>query len=112
MTPPLYDSNDVCRERLGVGGWLWRTNGLDDIVSSRIEFERVATPGFCITERLRTGTYIERSELALLIGVLSAFAGFELFQVVSVTTVILFSDMAVACSKTGSSVRFSKRFAS
>jgi len=62
--------------------------------------------------------YSERSELALLIGgfvafaVFGAFAGLELFQVVSVTTVILFSDMAVVCSKTGSSKRFSKRLAS
>lgn len=85
------------------------------MASPRIEFARVATPGVCITDRRRTGMYSERSELALLIGVFVAFAlfaGLELFQVVSVTTVILFSDMAVSCSKTGSSKRFSRRLAS
>ena len=48
-------------------------------------------------------------------GALGRFAGlvgFELFQVVSVTTVILFSDMVVASSNLGSSVKFSRRLAS
>jgi len=39
-------------------------------------------------------------------------AGLELFHVVSVTTVILFSDIVAASSNLGSSVRFSRRFAS
>jgi len=82
----------------------------------RIEFARVATPGVWITDLLRTGTYIERSEFARLIEVLGGFgggfAGFELFHVVSVITLIVLCDMVVTFSNAGSSSRFSNLFAS
>jgi Fe-S cluster assembly iron-binding protein IscA len=63
-------------------------------------------------DRLRTGMYRERSEFVRVIVALGGCAGFELFHVVSVTAVILFSDMAAACSSCGSSARFSRRLAS
>jgi hypothetical protein len=58
--------------------------------------------------------YRDTSELARLMGAADAagFVGFELFHVVAVTTDILFSDMPVACSKAGSSTRFSSRLPS
>jgi hypothetical protein len=63
-------------------------------------------------DRLLTGMYNDTHELARVMGALGGFVGFELFHVVSVTTDILFSDMAAACSSPGSSARFSRRFAS
>lgn len=64
-------------------------------------------------DRLRTGMYSDRSELARVMGALGGWcAGLELFHVVSVTVVILFSDIVVAYSSPGSSARFSRRFAS
>jgi hypothetical protein len=113
-TPFLKDSMDCCRDIFGVGGWLNRKFGLAD-GPSRTELARVATPGFCMTERRRTGMYRDKSELARLIVVLGGFVGcvgLELFHVVSVTTVILFSDIVAASSNLGSSVRFSRRLAS
>jgi len=68
-----------------------------------------------MTERRLTGIYRDKSELARLMVVLGGFegcAGLELFHVVSVTTVILFSDMVAASSNLGSSVRFRRRLAS
>jgi hypothetical protein len=103
MTPLLYDSNDCCRDKLGLAGWLWRKLSLGNGGMSRVELERVATPGFCSTDRRRTGIYSEMSEFERVMGALGAFAGFELFHVVSVTTV---------CSSPDSSAKFNKRFAS
>jgi hypothetical protein len=71
----------------------------------------VATPGFWMTDRLRTGIYSDTSEFARLRLALGGFVGFELFQVVSLTTVILFSDMVMARSNLGSSVKFRRRLA-
>jgi hypothetical protein len=112
MTPLLYDSTDCCRDKLGVGGWLWRKLGWGKGGRSRVEFDRVATPGVCMMDRLRTGMYNETSELARVMGALGGCAGFELFHVVSVMAAALFSDMVAACSSCGASSRFSKRFAS
>lgn len=75
---------------------------------------RVATPGVCMMDRLRTGVYSDRSEFALLIGVLAAcggFVGFELFHVAS-DIVVFLSDTVAACSEPGSSTRFSNLLAS
>ena len=63
-------------------------------------------------DRLRTGMYSDTVELARVMGALGGCAGLELFHVVSVTVVILFSDIVVAYSSPGSSARFSRRFAS
>jgi len=56
--------------------------------------------------------YNETSELVRVIGELGIFAGLELFHVVSVTAVIMLSDMAAALSSCGSSAKFNSRFAS
>ena len=63
-------------------------------------------------ERLLTGMYSDTSELERVIGALGGFDGLELFQVVSVTTGNLLSDMTVARSNPDSSGKFSRRFAS
>jgi hypothetical protein len=112
-TMPLrYDSTECLRDRLGVGGWLWRKfRGSGG--SSRVEMERVATPGVWMMDRLRTGKlYNEASEFARVMGALGGCVGLELLASVSVATVVLISDMVPTCSRPGSSVRFSKRFAS
>ena len=70
----------------------------------------MATPGVWIMDRLRTGMYNDTSELARVMGALGGCDGFELFHVVSVTDVLLFSDMAGP--NPGSSSRFNRRFAS
>jgi hypothetical protein len=82
---------------------------------------RVATPGFCITDLLRTGVlYSDRSEFTRLMVLLAGcglvglvrLVGFELFHVTSETASLLASDIALACSKAGSSVTFTSLFAS
>jgi len=112
MMPLLYDSTECCRDKLGVGGRLWRTLGRGGGGMSRIELDRVATPGVRMMDRLRTGMYNETSEFVRVIGALGGTAGFELFHVVSVTGIALFSDMVAACSSCGSSAKLSRRFAS
>jgi hypothetical protein len=112
MIPLLYDSTECCRDKLGVGGRLWRTLGRGRGGMSRMELDRVATPGVRMVDRLRIGIYSETSELVRVIGALGGTAGFELFHVVSVTALGLFSDMVAACSSCGSSARLSRRFAS
>lgn len=65
-------------------------------------------------DRRRIGAYKDRSELALLIGVLSGRAGLELFHVTSDTASRGISDTVLDRCKagTGSSTRFSNLFAS
>lgn len=77
-----------------------------------MELDRVATPGVRMIDRLRTGIHSEASEFVRVIGALGGWAGFELFHVVSVTVIALFSDMATVCSSCGSSAKLSRRFAS
>jgi hypothetical protein len=54
----------------------------------------------------------DASELVRVIRALGGCAGFELFHVVSVITVILFSAIAATRSSPGCSSRFNRRFAS
>jgi hypothetical protein len=114
MMPLLYDSTDCFRDRPGVGGRLWRALGRGGGGGgmSRIELDRVATPGVRMVDRLRTGMYKETSEFVRVIGALGVCAGFELFHVVSVTAGALLSDIVAACSNWGSSAKLSRRFAS
>jgi hypothetical protein len=113
MTPPLRDSNDCWRDILGVGGWLNRKVGFLD-EGTGLAWVRVATPGVWMMDLLLTGVYMDRSELARVIDALEGwgFPGFGEVQADSDTIDILFSDMALACSKAGSSTRFNNLLAS
>lgn len=65
-------------------------------------------------DRRRIGAYRERSEFALLMGVFSGRAGWELFHVTSDTASSFISDTVLDLCKAGagSSTRFNNLFAS
>ena len=66
-----------------------------------------------MTDLLLTGVYKDMSEFTRLIVVTIGLTGFELFQVASVTTDIVVSDIPVLCSRgPPSSIKFSSRWAS